>query len=317
MSRRILVTGGAGFIGGHLVEQLLARGDDVVVLDDLSTGKRAHVPGGVELVEGDVADEAVVERAFARGIPDAVLHVAGQASIATSFTAPERDLRTNVQGTLAVLGACARHGVPRLLHASSMTAYGEPAAVPVHESAPCIPVSNYGVTKLASERYALIAGARRDVDLAVTALRMFNVYGERQDLRNPYQGVLAIFIGNVLRGEPITIHSDGEQTRDFVHVHDVVDAWLRVLDEPGTHGRALNVGSGIETSIKALAHAVVAACTGSPEAAWDIRTGPAQLGDQRRSAADIGAIRELTGWAPQVPLGEGVQRTVAWARGAA
>jgi UDP-glucose 4-epimerase len=186
--------------------------------------------------------------------------------------------------------------------------------VPTPEDAPARPVSYYGITKLAAERYALVTGERADVDLAVTALRMFNVYGDRQSLTNPYQGVLAIFVGNVLRGEPITIHSDGGQTRDFVHVADVVDAWLRVLDEPGARGRALNVGSGRETTIAGLARAVVAACGEDPET-WPIRTAPAQRGDQRRSAARIDAIRDLVGWEPRVDLDRGLPRTVAWARG--
>jgi UDP-glucose 4-epimerase len=174
-------------------------------------------------------------------------------------------------------------------------------------------VSYYGITKYAAERYVHVTGAREDVSLSVTSLRMFNVYGERQSLSNPYQGVLAIFIGNVLRGEPITIHSDGRQTRDFVHVADAVDAWLRVLDEPATDGAVYNVGSGRETSIRELAETVLRGCGESPET-WDIRTGPAQRGDQRRAAADVKAIERATGWNPTTPLEEGLERTIAWAR---
>ena len=230
----VLVTGGAGFIGSHLCERLLAAGHDVTALDDLSTGRREHVPDGVRLVVADVADAEAVRAGFEGETVDAVFHVAGQASIARSFDRPERDLRTNVLGTLNVLEACLAAGVPRLVHASSMTAYGEPSRVPTPEDEPCVPVSNYGVTKYAAERYVHVAAER---GLAVTSLRMFNVYGERQSLTNPYQGVLAIFVGNVLRGEPITIHSDGAQTRDFVYVADVADAWLRVLDDAGDRRR--------------------------------------------------------------------------------
>jgi UDP-glucose 4-epimerase len=307
----VLVTGGAGFIGSHLVDALLARGDDVVVLDNLSTGSRDHVHAGASFVEGDVADADAVREAFARGRLDAVLHVAGQASIAKSFDEPERDLRVNVVGTLNVLEQAIASGVPRLVHASSMTAYGEPRTVPTPESEPCIPVSNYGVTKYAAERYVHVNGARDDVELAVTSLRMFNVYGERQSLTNPYQGVLAIFIGNVLRGEPITIHSDGLQTRDFVYVDDVVDAWLGVLEEPATHGRAYNVGSGHETTIAELADAVVRAFGHD---GWEIRTGAAQLGDLRRSCADVRQLESATGWQPRTSLDDGMRRTVDWAR---
>ena len=303
---RVVVTGGAGFIGSHLCDALVERGDDVVAIDDLSTGSRDHVRAEVELVVADVAEEPVVRDAV-RGA-DALLHVAGQASIFQSFEHPERDLAVNVGGTLAVLEACVAERVPRLVFASSMTVYGEPGEVPTPESAPCAPVSFYGVTKYAAERYAQISGAR---GLAVTSLRMFNVYGERQSLTNPYQGVLAIFIGNVLRGEPITIHSDGSQTRDFVYVADVVDAWLRVLDEPATAGEVYNVGSGRETSIRELADAVVAA-TGEEQ--WELRSAPAQEGDIRRSAADVSRLREAVGWSPSTSLGDGMRRTLEHAR---
>jgi UDP-glucose 4-epimerase len=309
--RRVLVTGGAGFIGSHLVDALLARGDDVVVLDNLSTGSRDKVHADAELVEGDVADGDAVRDAFALRSFDAVLHVAGQASIAKSFDEPERDLRVNVAGTLNIVEQAIASGVPRLVHASSMTAYGEPRTIPTPESEPCIPASNYGVTKYASERYVHVAGARDDVDLAVTSLRMFNVYGERQSLTNPYQGVLAIFVGNVLRDEPITIHSDGQQTRDFVYVGDVIDAWLRVLDDRATAGQVYNVGSGRETTIAELARAVVRAC-GHDE--WEIATGPAQLGDLRRSCADVRELQSATGWEPRTSLDDGMRRTVDWAR---
>jgi len=302
---RIVVTGGAGFIGGHLADALVLRGDEVVVVDDLSTGSREHVPEGAELVVQDVAKG--LGETFAGA--DAVLHVAGQASIFKSFDNPEGDLRTNVLGTINVIEACVAHRVERLVFAGSMTAYGEPERVPTPEDEPCIPVSYYGVTKYAAERYVHASAPR---GLAVTTLRMFNVYGERQSLTNPYQGVLAIFLGNVLRGEPITIHSDGLQTRDFVYVGDVVDAWLRVLDDETTHGRVFNVGSGRETSVAELARAVVAAAGQDPDA-WEIRSGEAQAGDIRRSAADVGALRAATGWEAATSLDEGLRRTAAWA----
>jgi UDP-glucose 4-epimerase len=312
----VLVTGGAGFIGSHLCAALAARGDDVTAVDDLSTGVESNVPDRVELVRADVADPDAVGRAFAGRSFDAVLHVAGQASIATSFAEPARDLRVNVVGTLNVIDGCLAAGVPRLVYASSMTVYGEPDVVPTPEDALCRPVSYYGITKYAAERYVQVAGARTDVSLSVTSLRMFNVYGERQSLSNPYQGVLAIFIGNVLRGEPITIHSDGRQTRDFVYVADAVDAWLRVLDTPDTDGTVYNVGSGRETTISDLAIAVLHACGESPED-WEIRTGGAQQGDLRRAAADVSSLTAATAWRPQTALDDGMARTVGWARAAA
>ena len=309
----VLVTGGAGFIGSHLCDALVARGDAVTALDDLSTGAASNVPDGVELVHADVADEDALARAFAGRALDAVLHVAGQASIATSFADPGRDLRVNVVGTLSVIERCVAAGVPRFVYASSMTVYGEPEVVPTPEDALCRPVSYYGITKYAAERYVQVAGARTDVSLSVTSLRMFNVYGERQSLSNPYQGVLAIFIGNLLRGEPITIHSDGSQTRDFVYVADAVDAWLRILDTPETDGAVYNVGSGRETTIWELAAAVLEAFGESPES-WEMRSAPAQEGDLRRTAADVTALQGATGWKRQTPLNEGMARTIEWAR---
>jgi UDP-glucose 4-epimerase len=312
---RVLVTGGAGFIGSHVSQRLLEEGYEVTVLDNLATGMRENVPEGAELVVADVAVADEVARAFATRSFDAVLHLAGQASIATSFSSPERDLDTNVRGTLNVLGECVIRGVPRLLYASSMTAYGEPNLVPTPEEAACVPVSYYGVSKYAAERYVQIAGDRTDTELAVTSLRMFNVYGERQSLTNPYQGVLAIFIGQLLRGSPITIHGDGGQTRDFVYVEDVVEAWMRALVDPRAQGRVYNVGSGLETSIAELAEAVLAAF-GVSRTTWDVRTAPAQTGDQRRASADVARIREELGWEPSVALQDGMNRTIAWARAA-
>ena len=308
----VLVTGGAGFIGSHLVERLLADDVEVTVLDNLSTGSREHVPSSVELLEGDVGDRGLVDEVFASRRFDAVLHTAGQASIRLSFAAPEADMRTNVLGTINVVRGCLDSGVRRLVHASSMTAYGEPELVPTPEGAPCLPVSYYGVTKYAAERYVHITGERKDVELNVTSLRMFNVYGERQSIDNPYQGVLAIFIGNVLRGEPITIHGDGLQTRDFVYIVDVVDAWMRVLDAAATFGSVLNVGSGRETSVNELADTVLGAF-GESRGTWEVGSAPAQLGDQRRAAAAIDAISAL-GWSPETDLEAGIARTVAWAR---
>jgi UDP-glucose 4-epimerase len=308
----VLVTGGAGFIGSHLAERLLGEGHAVTVLDNLSTGRRENVPSQAELVEADVGDREAVDSTFARAQFDAVFHIAGQASIRRSFAEPEVDLRTNVVGTVNVLRGCIESGVPRLLNASSMTVYGEPEVVPTPEDVPCIPVSYYGVTKYAAERYAHVTAARADVELAVTSLRMFNVFGPRQSIANPYQGVLAIFIGNVLRREPITIHGDGEQTRDFVYVDDAVDAWLRVLDDSSTAGSVLNVGSGRETSVNQLADTVLGAL-GESRGSWELRHEPAQLGDQRRAAADVSAMSAL-GWSPETTFAAGIERTLEWAR---
>lgn len=311
---RILVTGGAGFIGSHIVERLIARGDQVAVLDNESTGRRVHVPVQAEYVHGDVRDPAAVEAAFAGGL-DAVLHIAGQASIRLSYQDPAADLNVNTLGTINILQACIRHRVSRLLFASSMTIYGNTERVPTPEDAPPAPVSYYAVTKYAAERYVHLTSARPDLDfpLNVTSFRMFNVYGERQSLTNAYQGVLAIFIGNLLRREAINIHSDGEQSRDFVHIDDVARAWIEAIDNPASYGQVINLGTGQGTSVNTLCDVVLRAF-GHTRETYPVNYHPAQPGDMRRSAADIARARALLGWQPRVPFDEGMARTVEWAR---
>ncbi len=233
MTRRILVTGGAGFIGSHIVDRLVERGFRVVVIDNESTGKREQVNPAAEFIAGDVRQPADLAPIFAAGV-DAVLHIAGQASIRLSFNDPANDLNVNTLGTINVLQQCIAHRVPRLLFASSMTIYGNTDVVPTPETTAPDPVSYYGVTKYAAERYVHLTAQRRDLDFSfnVTSLRMFNIYGERQSLTNAYQGVFAIFTGNVLRGEPIKIHADGEQSRDFLHIDDAARAWVDAIDNP-------------------------------------------------------------------------------------
>lgn len=314
MTQRVLVTGGAGFIGSHVVDLLLARGHQVAVLDNESTGTRANVHPAAEFIHGDVRDAAAVAAAVERGA-DAVCHIAGQASIRLSYLDPAADLSVNTLGTVNVLQACVRGGVPRLLFASSMTVYGSAAVVPTPEETPPAPVSYYAVTKWAAERYVHLTAQRPDLirPLHVTSFRMFNVYGERQSLTNSYQGVLAIFIGAALRGEPITIHADGEQTRDFVHVSDVARAWADALDAPAAFGQVINLGTGLPLSINRLCDAVLATA-GRSRATHPVRYAPAQPGDMRASAGDISRARALLGWEPRVTLADGMAQTMAWAR---
>ncbi|NDJ63190.1 MAG: NAD-dependent epimerase/dehydratase family protein [Chloroflexi bacterium] len=314
MSERILVTGGAGFIGSHIVDVLIARGKRAVVLDNESTGDRHHVHPQAEFVHGDVTDPNDLTPLFAAGV-DAVLHIAGQASIRRSFQDPAADLSVNTLGTINVLNQCSAHRVPRLIFASSMTIYGHTDHVPTPETVAPNPVSYYAITKYAAERYVHVTAQRRDLgfDLNVTSLRMFNVYGERQSLTNAYQGVFAIFIGNVLRGEPITIHADGQQSRDFVHVADVARAWVDAIDAPASYGQVINVGTGQATTVNTLCDQVLAAF-GHTRATYPVQAAPAQPGDMRRSAADITRARDLLGWSPQITTAQGMPQTIMWAR---
>lgn len=309
---RVLVTGGAGFIGIHLTKRLLADGHEVFVVDNESNGDPALVPVAAKYSRGDVTKPEDVEPVFAQGL-DAVCHIAGQVSIIKAFSDPVADLRTNTEGTVQMLKLCVKHKVPRFLYASSMTLYGNAAKVPTLETEPCVPDAYYGITKLAGERYVQSTGERPDLgfDFSVTSLRMFSVYGPGQSYNNPYQGVLGIFSGNVLRGEPITIFGDGEQTRDFVFVEDIVDGWSRALTAKAAKGEVINLGGGRATSINQLAKAVANAF-GRPD--YEIRHAPGRAGEQRAVQADIGKAKKLLAWEPKTTFEQGLQKTVAWAR---
>lgn len=310
---RVLVTGGAGFIGSHLAEGMLAAGHQVVVLDNESTGRRENVPVGAAFIRGDVADLKELERAFEAGL-DAVCHIAGQVSIIRSFTDPVADLQTNVQGTINVLQLCLKHKVARLLYASSMTNYGQTEVLPIPETHPCEPTSYYGITKFAAERYVHTTASRVDLDFGfhVTSFRMYNVYGPRQALDNPYQGVLGIFLGNLLRNEPITIYGDGEQSRDFIYISDVVRAWVTALDNQAAFGRIFNIGSGRRLTINQLADAVLGAFQQS-RSTWKVRYCPARPGEQRHVEADVRCAASAMGWKPAISFEEGLAKTQRWA----
>jgi UDP-glucose 4-epimerase len=311
---RILVTGGAGFIGSHLSRRLLADGHALTVVDNESNGRRESVPAGADFIHADVTRPSEIEPAFARGL-DAVCHIAGQVSIIRSFSDPVADLRTNVEGTLNVLTLCLKHKVPRLIYASSMTLYGDCRTVPTPESEPCLPASYYGITKYAAERYVHSTAQRPDLefDFRVTSLRMFSVYGPGQSFSNPYQGVLGIFSGNLLRNEPITIFGDGEQTRDFVYIDDIVEGWVRALNTPESAGGIFNLGSGRSLSVNQLAEAVIAAFGHSPDG-YEVVRAPARPGEQRNVRADTRWAKAVLGWEPQTSFEAGLAETVRWAR---
>lgn len=311
---RILVTGGAGFIGSHLIRRLLADGHIVSVVDNESNGRRECVPRGARFTRADVVAPAEIEPVFAEGL-DAVCHIAGQVSIIRSFSDPVEDLRTNVEGTLNVLKLCLKYKVPRLIYASSMTLYGQCETIPTPEIEPCRPDSYYGITKHAAERYVHSTAERPDLgfDFSVTSLRMFSVYGPGQSFSNPYQGVLGIFSGNLLRGEPITIFGDGQQTRDFIYIDDIVDGWVRALNTPKAAGGVFNLGSGRSLSINQLAEAAIAAF-GHPPGGYRVIRAPARPGEQRTVQADISQAKAVLGWQPATPFEAGLAKTVRWAR---
>jgi len=311
----ILVTGGAGFIGSHLVAVLLARGQRVTVLDDLSTGRRDNIAPWLDreeltLVVGDVADplEGQLTRALSRsGMIHGIVHLAGQTAVQRSLAAPLEDLRINLRGTLEVIHFAEAYGVHQVVFASSAATYGDVAALPAREADPTQPLSPYGIHKLASEHHLRVLAQRGA--LGATSLRFFNVYGPRQDPMSPYAGVIGTFIRRALRDEPLLIHGDGLQTRDFVYVGDVAEAIARALFVRGD-GAALNVGSGTEITVLDLARAVIAAI----DSRSPIHHGPGRAGEILRSRAAVEAIEARLDWAATTPLGQGLEATVQWMR---
>jgi UDP-glucose 4-epimerase len=305
---RVLVTGGAGFIGSHVVDRYLAEGCEVTVLDDLSTGRRERIPGGARFVELAL-DDVRVDSVFAEGRFDTVNHHAAQIDVRRSVEDPLFDARTNVLGLLNLLERARLHGVRRVVYVSSGgVVYGEPDMIPTPESYAKLPLSPYGVGKLAGEHYLEYYAAVHGLDSV--ALRYSNVYGPRQDPHGE-AGVVAIFGLRILAGEPITIFGDGEQERDYVFVGDVVEAnWLASVVEPRTgHGldaRAWNIGTGRGTSVNELADRLMKIAGREVER----RPAPERPGELRRSALDCSRAAAELGWSPRTGLDEGLARTL-------
>ena len=300
---RMLVTGGAGFIGSHVVDRLLADGHRVHVVDNLSTGRRQLVAAGAAFHLCDIRSTAL-PAVFADARPEAVVHVAAQSSVSRSVLDPVLDASVNVLGTIALLAACQRWGVSRVIYTSTGgAAYGDTSVLPTPEDHRMNATSPYGVTKVAAERYLDCWSALAGVP-ALT-LRLANVYGPRQ---NPLgeAGVVAIFTHRLLRGEGCVINGDGGQTRDYVFVGDVADAVARSL-EPSEARGAVNIGTGIETSVNEL-YDRLARTAGVSRAATH---APAKPGEQRRSVLDPAYAKRLLGWTPSTSLHIGLARTVA------
>lgn len=309
-SRKVLVTGGAGFIGSHVAEAYLSRGDAVWVIDDLSSGRRENLPAEVEFIRMGIGDSALDDLFRDVGGFDIVNHHAAQIDVRKSVADPRYDASINVDGFLNVLESSLRHGTKRVVFVSSGgVVYGEPEAMPTPETAPKMPESPYGVTKLAAEYYLHYYYKVHGLDYVV--LRYSNVFGPRQD---PYgeAGVVAIFSNRLLDGEPLTIFGDGEQTRDYVFVGDVVAANMIASDHPfdgmtGLDNRAFNVATGTETSVNALARELMAVSGRETE----VHYAPARPGELLRSCLDTARLRAL-GWAPRTSLQEGLRETFAF-----
>ncbi len=303
---RILVTGGAGFIGSHVVDRLLADGYAVDVVDNLTTGRRERVDSRARLHICDLRDSRL-DAVFTEARPDTLVHVAAQAAVSRSVTDPCLDASVNVLGTIALLEACRRHAVDRAIYTSTGGAgYGDTNVLPTPEEHPLRPSSPYGISKVTAERYlecwAALTGGRG------LTLRLANIYGPRQDPAGE-AGVIAIFTSRLLTGVPCVVNGDGEQTRDYVYVGDVADAVARAVVSDDVTGVA-NIGTGVETTVNEL-YRRLARLTSVSRAA---EHGSAKPGEQRRSLLDAARAKALLGWHAVTPLDEGLAQTVAWFR---
>ncbi len=304
-----VVTGGAGFIGSHMVEELVRRGERVRVVDSLVTGKRrnlAAVESSIEFIQGDLADAAVARQAVA-GM-DYVLHQAAIPSVPRSVADPVTSHRSIVDATLNVLVAARDAGVKRVVYAGSSSVYGNQPTLPKHEGMMPQPLSPYALQKLVGEQYGQIFTALYGLETVST--RYFNVFGPRQDPSSPYSGVISVFARAVVSGRVPTIHGDGEQSRDFTFVANVVDGVLKACHAPGAAGQVFNVATGGRISLNQL-FGVVQALAGSHITPVH---GPERVGDVRHSQADISRARAVLHYEPTVSLEEGLAQTIAWFR---
>jgi nucleoside-diphosphate-sugar epimerase len=303
-----LVTGGAGFIGSHLAEELIRRGERVRIVDSLITGKRqnlAHLPQA-EFLEGDLADLEVARRAV-QGV-EYVLHQAAIPSVPRSVQDPITSNRANIDASLNVLVAARDAGVRRVVYAGSSSAYGNTPTLPKSETMPTAPLSPYALQKLVAEQYCqMFTGL---YGLETVTIRYFNVFGPRQDPSSPYSGVISVFIRALVEGHRPTIYGDGGQTRDFTYVANVVDGVLRACQAPAASGEVINVATGGRISLNQLFEALNQLTGASLEPIY----AETRAGDVRDSQADIGKAQRLLGYEPSVGFEQGLEKTVEWFR---
>ena len=308
--RRVLVTGGAGFVGSNLVARLIAEGARVTVLDDLFTGRRENLPAsGFEFVHGSVCDPAIVEEMVGRN--DIVFHLAAR-NIVVSTRNPREDFETNIGGTLNVLLAARAAGTERVVYTSSTSVYGNPRYLPINEDDHLSALTPYAVSKLAGENYCM--AFYESYGLATTAVRYSNIFGPGQDAANPYCGVVAKFIEALLAGRAPMVHGDGDQTRDFTFVADAVGATVLAATSDRAVGEVFNVGTGIETRVNQLAEILIR-ITG-------VKVEPEHIDRRdvdniRRRVVNIEKTRRALRWVPEVTLEQGLRRTLEWQTGRA
>jgi nucleoside-diphosphate-sugar epimerase len=301
---RVVVTGGGGFIGSNLVRELLERGDEVRVLDNFSTGNRANLDGlDIEIVEGELRSYERVHNAVRKA--EVVYHLGALGSVPRSVQDPLTSSAVNVEGTLNVLLAARDEGVRRVVFSSSTSVYGSSRALPTTEDTPPDPISPYGVAKLAAERYC-ISFSRVYESFESVVLRYFNVFGPRQSPLSQYAAVVPLFVTAIAAGRPVQIHGDGEQSRDFTYVANVVDATIRAGETAGASGEIFNIAAGSPASVNRLAD-TIGVILGKPVEKEHL---PPRAGDIRDSWADLSKAQRILGYTPAIALDDGLRRTV-------
>ena len=298
---KILVTGGAGFIGSNVVESALDAGHHILVLDNLLTGKENNIPSGAEFIEGDIRDAETVKKAM-QDI-DYVIHLAAQASVVISTQNPRLDSSINIEGTINILEQAKQAKVKHVIFSSTGGAlYGNVTKLPAPENTPIKPLSPYGISKASAELYCTYYS---NFGLPVSILRFANVYGPKQDSKGE-AGVIAIFLGNIKENRPLTVYGDGTTTRDYVYVRDVAELMLSILDKPLPY--PVNVGTGKETKLEELITTIKKVTNVEPE----IKKLPLRPGEVEKISLDITKVKELTGWLPKTSLEQGIAQVWKW-----
>ncbi|MHA1238023.1 MAG: GDP-mannose 4,6-dehydratase [Candidatus Odinarchaeia archaeon] len=302
---KILVTGGCGFIGSHLVKALASKGYEITVLDNLYKGdirKLKEVEKNVEIVIGDIRDGKTVNSLVSQS--DIIFHLAAQVSVVESIRNPVFDAETNIIGTINLLKSASQHDCKLFVYFSSAAVYGNPREIPIKESHPTNPLSPYGVSKFSGEKYCKMF--YETLGLPVVILRLFNVYGIGQNPESPYSGVITKFVYKALKNEPLTIYGDGMQTRDFIYVNDVTEVCSRLLEKNNVIGETFNVASGTETSIKTLAEKIISLSNSKSH----IEFVPPRPGEIKRSLADVTKLKKVLGYAADTNISEGLMHLI-------
>jgi len=309
MKKRILITGGAGFIGSHLARRCIDDGHNVTVLDNLTSGFASNIPEGSDFIKADLSNPETFSLLPEQGF-DVVMHLAAQSSGEVSQENPDLDMRVNTLATLMLLKWSMQNHVKRFLYASSMAVYGNPVRLPVHETDPCLPLSFYGISKVASEHY-IRHYAEEGLD--TTIFRMFSVYGSGQNMENLKQGMVSIFLAYLFKNEEILIKGDKNRFRDYIYIDDVVNAWCSSIDNPSSFKKTYNLATGIKTHVHDLLDSEIR-LFGRDPAKYLVRYHGSTPADQFGLYADISAIQKDLGWSPRVSLEDGLKTMIAWVK---